>query len=161
MIDDPIYFFDGEFRFLSNFWACSILFEGIKYPSVEHAYQAAKIVDRREREFVATIASAGGAKRYGRRLVLRDGWDDIRIDVMRLLLREKFQTPEMAVKLEETGERELIEGNHWGDYFWGMVNTSRGYHGENNLGKLLMELRQENRHQWQEMDTWLHSQRTT
>jgi ribA/ribD-fused uncharacterized protein len=161
MTDDttPIYYFEGDYRFLSNFWPCPILFESMKFPSVEHAFQAAKTTDRMERTRIAGLASAGAAKRAGRRLVLRAGWDDIKIDVMRLLLQEKFQTPELALKLEETGDRELIEGNHWGDNFWGMI-VSNGYHGYNHLGRLLMEVRQSNRHQWKEMDEWLSSQQT-
>ncbi len=57
-------------------------------------------------------------------------------------LREKF-SPEMILSemLEATGDAELIEGNHWGDTFWGVCNGV----GQNNLGKLLMAIRSENR----------------
>ena len=41
--------------------------------------------------------------------------------------------------LVATGDRELIEGNTWGDTFWGVdKNTGQG---ENHLGRILMELR--------------------
>ena len=40
--------FDGEFAFLSNFWECEVEFDGIVFPSVEHAYQAAKTHEVRE-----------------------------------------------------------------------------------------------------------------
>lgn len=41
--------FKGESRFLSNFFAVPIMYEGVEYPSVEHAFQAAKSLDPEER----------------------------------------------------------------------------------------------------------------
>jgi predicted NAD-dependent protein-ADP-ribosyltransferase YbiA (DUF1768 family) len=55
------------------------------------------------------------------------------------LLRQKFQNPELREKLLCTGKLELIEGNYWGDTYWGVC---RGV-GENRLGKLLMLVREE------------------
>lgn len=43
------------------------------------------------------------------------------------------------MQLLATGNEELIEGNKHGDHFWGVCNG----HGENMLGKLLMQLRAE------------------
>jgi len=34
--------FKGDFRFLSNFYPVNVDYEGIMYPTVEHAYVAAK-----------------------------------------------------------------------------------------------------------------------
>ena len=41
--------FQGDYRFLSNFHPAEVEMDGIKYPSVEHAYQAAKSLDKDER----------------------------------------------------------------------------------------------------------------
>lgn len=132
--------FEGEYRFLSNFWPAPILFCGVSYPSTEHAYQAFKSEDLEQRIFIAGIPSPGEAKRYARRNVtLRRGWDGMKLEVMLELLRLKFSNPALRVKLLATGQAELIEGNDWGDKFWGVHNGE----GENWLGKLLMQVRDE------------------
>lgn len=129
--------FRGEYRFLSNFYACPIVYEGDLYPSLEHAFQAAKTVDSDERKVVRTQTTAGNAKRAGRRVAKRAEWDSIRVSVMRELLYQKFNDPQLRQRLLNTGDVELVEGNDWGDVFWGVC---RG-RGENWLGRLLMEVR--------------------
>lgn len=128
--------FQGDFRFLSNFWPCVIEFEGIKFSSVEHAYQAAKTLDIKERKRIAKLLTPGKAKRAGKELMLRPDWEEIKLSIMRELLIKKFSHRELMFRLKLT-EGELIEGNNWGDTFWGIC---RGQ-GENHLGKLLMEIR--------------------
>jgi predicted NAD-dependent protein-ADP-ribosyltransferase YbiA (DUF1768 family) len=59
---------------------------------------------------------------------------------MTMVVRAKFtQNRILADKLIATGDTELIEGNNWRDYFWGMCNGK----GKNNLGKILMKVREE------------------
>lgn len=130
--------FRGQHRFLSNFYSCPIVFEGMLYPSLEHAFQAAKTLDPNERQTVRDMPTPGQAKRAGRKVKRRDDWDDIRVGVMRELLYQKFNEPELRQWLLNTGDAQLIEGNDWGDVFWGVC---RG-RGENWLGRLLMEVRQ-------------------
>jgi ribA/ribD-fused uncharacterized protein len=129
--------FRGGYRFLSNFYLCPIVFEGDLYASVEHAFQAAKTLDPAERKTVRLCVKPGDAKRAGRKVKKRDDWDDIRVSVMRELLYQKFNSSPLRQRLLNTGIAELIEGNDWGDVFWGVC---RG-RGENWLGKLLMEVR--------------------
>ncbi len=131
--------FFGQYRWLSNFWLVDVVLDGITYPSVENAYQAAKCLYEEDRERFRTCAP-GYAKKLGRKIVIRDDWMDIRVTVMRALLAQKF-TPdtELAKSLLDTGDRELVEGNTWGDRFWGVCYGQ----GENVLGKLLMEIRAE------------------
>lgn len=131
--------FEGFNEFLSNFYSCEVEFEGRTYPSVEHAYQAAKSVKPDIRRRMAEMATPGKAKRFGNRIELRQGWDSMRTEVMMKVLRSKFSDPELAQCLLDTGTEELIEGNNWGDTFWGVCNSK----GENNLGRLLMQLREE------------------
>jgi ribA/ribD-fused uncharacterized protein len=135
--------FTGKHFFLSNFYPCSVSYEGIVFPSSEHAYVAAKSDDVRDREYIATISSAGKAKQYSKRLILRNGWDSMRIAVMRDIVRIKFSCQELSTFLLDTGGEELIEGNYWGDTFWGQSPIGVG---QNNLGKILMEIRSEKLH---------------
>lgn len=132
--------FTGEHRFLSNFYKAKVRYEGIVYPTAEHAFQAAKSTDRIVRLTVGNLPTPSEAKRYGRRKVtLRPNWDGIKVGIMRDVLRAKFSAPHLAKQLLETGDAELIEQNDWGDKYWGKV----GNQGENWLGRVLMEIRQE------------------
>ena len=133
--------FRGEHGFLSNFARTPIEFEGVVYPTVEHAFQAAKTTVLSEREKLLANASPTVAKRIGRKVTLRPGWDRIRLEVMRGLVEQKFNDPDLAAMLEATGDARLYEGNWWGDRYWGTV----GGEGENHLGELLMEIRARNR----------------
>src|SRR5262245_22740028 len=63
---NPITEFQGEHRWLSNFWPCGVEFEGVMYPSAEHAYQAAKTLDEGARRRIAGLATAAEAKAAGR-----------------------------------------------------------------------------------------------
>lgn len=130
--------FQGIFRFLSNFWPCKIVHGGIEFPSVEHAYQADKFKDREEAIKIASM-TPGQAKRYGKKAILPQDWDSIKVKTMKRLLEIKFSDPDLRFKLIDTYPHELIEGNQWGDTFWGKCNGQ----GQNILGNLLMEVRRE------------------
>jgi N-glycosidase YbiA len=132
--------FKDEFRWLSNFWPCKVIFEGLEFNSVEAAYVAAKTVDIHLRRYIQQLKTAGECKRFGRDLDLRHDWCDIRIDVMTNLIRQKFASgTELAAKLISTRSAEIIEGNSWNDTFWGVCRGK----GENNLGKIIMMVRDE------------------
>jgi len=130
--------FSGKSRFLSNFTSVEVLLDGVKYPSVEAAYQAAKTLDAHKRAPFKTAAAAD-AKKMGRRLPLRPDWEQVKLGIMEGLLRQKFRQEPFKTQLKATGTAELIEGNYWGDTYWG---TCQGV-GENHLGKLLMKIRKE------------------
>jgi ribA/ribD-fused uncharacterized protein len=132
--------FQGEYRFLSNFWPATVEFEGITYPTAEHAYQAAKTLDPNERRRIAALPTPADAKREGRKLKLREDWETAKFEVMEQVVRYKFtHRPELRDKLLATGDALLEEGNDWGDQVWGTVNGV----GENRLGKILMKVRAE------------------
>lgn len=148
----PIRFFDGSYRFLSNFYPIAVsLYDQMgacTYRSVEHAFQAAKCFDAAHRARIYDTAKPGDAKWLGSakgfrkyNIKLRPEWDEIKQDVMIGLLRQKFKNEPLRRMLLATGERELIEGNTWHDTYWG-VNSFTG-EGENHLGKLLMRVRAE------------------
>lgn len=132
--------FSRRYAFLSNFYPSPIVYEGICYPTAEHAFQAAKALNPDARMVVAQQRTARAAKRAGRRLPLRPGWDSARLGVMLDVLRLKFApNSPLADQLLRTGDAELIEGNTWGDRFWGVVDGE----GSNHLGRTLMQVRAE------------------
>jgi ribA/ribD-fused uncharacterized protein len=116
---------------------CDVLYDGILYPSSEHAYVAAKTTNLETRKVIADISTPGQVKRFGRLLDLRKDWDKIKINEMRKILESKFSDPDLMTLLRSTKPAELIEGNSWGDTFWGVCNGV----GQNHLGKLLMSIR--------------------
>lgn len=137
--------FNGQYKFLSNFYPSEIEFEGIKYPTAEHAYQAAKTEEPLLREWIAEQSTPGNAKKQGRLFLLRTDWDEVKIPIMQSILRKKFGShSDLALKLLKTGEKVLIETNYWHDNFWGdcVCGRHNTREGENHLGKLLMEQRE-------------------
>jgi len=135
--------FRGEHNFLSNFYPAKVVYEGVEYPTAEHAFQAAKSPWIFERITIAGASSPSKAKQLGRRISLRPDWEDIKLQVMKDIVRAKFsQNADLQIMLVlGTRDAELIEGTTWGDKFWG-VDKATG-EGENHLGKILMEVRKE------------------
>lgn len=131
--------FQGKYRFLSNFSPSKIFIGGIVYPTVEHYYQAMKTFITAERQRISNAPTPGKAKRLGQQLELRPYWEDIKILTMKYGLIIKFKHPKLTKQLITTFPRILIEGNRWGDTFWGIDLET--WEGENHLGKLLMEIR--------------------
>jgi ribA/ribD-fused uncharacterized protein len=145
MIDD----FHGENFFLSNFYNSPVEYGGKIWPTVEHAFQAAK-VDPETAEKILHVKKPGEAKKLGRQGKMRSDWDTARVDVMRECLRSKFlNNPELKQKLLDTGNEMLVEGTTWHDNYWGVCKCQKcrdkGIVGVNMLGKLLMEVRDEAR----------------
>lgn len=133
--------FNGRWHFLSNFYATPVPYMGVTWKTSEHAFQAAKLTGG-DFERIQKIPSAGHAKIFARSCPKPLDWDDRKVQVMREVLLSKFTaSQQLRTWLMETGEARLIEGNTWGDKYWGAVLFRGGWLGENMLGKLLMELR--------------------
>ncbi len=131
--------FQGNYRFLSNFWPCNITVVGVTYKNVEAAYQASKTTDMRMRREFSDL-NPRDAKARGKKIPLRASWGDVlKVECMENCLRAKFAIPELRELLLATGDAELTEGNNWNDTFWGVCRGK----GRNVLGKLLMGLRDE------------------
>ncbi len=114
--------FDGEYRWLSNFWPCKVTLDGIEFKCVENAYQAAKSLDSEVRMSFIYI-TAGQAKRLGREIKIRDDWDKVKNDVMYELIHQKFfKNAELRKKLLDTNDDKIVEGNYWHDTYWGVCN---------------------------------------
>lgn len=109
--------FRGKYYFLSNFYAAPVVWDGVSYSE---------------------------AKKLGRKVPLRPDWENVKERIMYEICLAKFsQNEELKEKLLLTGECALEECNTWGDKVWGTVNGE----GENKLGKILMKIREELRHE--------------
>lgn len=136
--------FQGGKAFLSNFYLAEIMAMGKKWRSSEHLYQAMKTLDPAEREKVRFQPSPGEAKYFGqKRIAIRPDWEAIKVEVMRDVVRVKFQqNPDLAMLLVSTNDDQLIEYNWWHDNFWGICTCSAcPDSGRNELGKVLMAVR--------------------
>jgi ribA/ribD-fused uncharacterized protein len=138
--------FQGKFRFLSNFWPSRIKFAEFDFSCVECGYQAMKSDDPDVYKLFMydTHISPGEAKRLGRTIVIRPGWEDIKDEVMFDLVVLKFdQNPDLREQLMDTWNYNLLEGNHWHDNYWGQCFCDRckDIDGLNKLGNILMKVR--------------------
>ena len=129
--------FRGEFGWLSNFANAPVTLDGVKYPTVENAFQAAKL-NWEERGPYAECSPVE-AKRKSKEAKARPNFEKEQVQIMLSLVRQKFEIPWLREKLLATGKREIVEGNWWHDTFWGVCNGV----GANNLGKIIMQVRDE------------------
>lgn len=132
--------FIGPFRYLSNFYIAPVKYEGIVWQSSEHAYQAMKSLNRHVWEEIASSdMTPGQVKRYGAKLDMRKDWDQVKLKIMSDIVTCKFnQNPFLMALLLETKGCNIIEGNTWGDTYWGQCPIGNG---KNHLGKILMGIR--------------------
>lgn len=151
---DPITHFETNYRWLSNFYPCEIVYQRVVFPSSEHAYQAAKTLDMNSRVAIAHLPTPGDAKKMGQNVVMRPDWNEVKMQVMEDILRLKFPkepgpsmgwTSVLTQKLIATGDAELIEGNWWHDNTWGQCSCAKckDITGQNLLGKVLMKIRED------------------
>ncbi len=150
MSENEISDFRGVHDFLSNFYEVEVELEGAVYPTIEHAFQAAKSLDFDERRAIKNAKTPSVAKRMGRKIKRRADWFDVSLTIMESLVRQKFTVyPELRDKLLETADAKLIEGNNWNDRFYGCIygciydTHENKWVGENHLGKILMKIREE------------------
>ncbi len=130
--------FEGDYDFLSNFYKTKIIYIGAEFATSEHLYQTMKATTREECEKIRNAPSPGSAKRYGQEIKLRANWEEIKDKVMFHACLCKFlQNGYLTMKLLETGDAYLEEGNNWGDRYWGVVDGE----GKNMLGIILMKVR--------------------
>jgi len=137
--------FTGENAFLSNFYYCTVVRGYRIFVTAEHGFQAAKTLDPVEIQQIQFAGSPGQAKRLGRKVMLREDWEEIKYQVMEELIHDKFMRhPGLWRALFKTEDAELVEGNHWHDNVWGSCDCSKcGNQGQNLLGKILMAERAE------------------
>lgn len=138
--------FQGQYRYLSNFYMCPLVFQHVSWPSIEHAFQAHKTTNESLRERIRRMDKPREAKRAGRSVPLRHNWERIKYMLMWQLVRQKFlQNRDLAEKLVSTGDEQIVEKNHWHDNEWGDCTCERctTQPGRNCLGRILMTVRHE------------------
>jgi ribA/ribD-fused uncharacterized protein len=139
----PILFYGRHTPFyeFSNFYPCVLLIDGLQWPNSESYYQAEKFVlrNRHLREQIRKARNPTLAKRVAYSVPCDPDWDTRKVEVMRRVLRCKFACPTLKALLLGTGKRTLVEHTK-NDKFWGDGGDGSG---QNMLGKMLMELREE------------------
>ena len=146
--------FRGKNLFLSNFYPfvggqtvpveppAPILWKGQSYLTREHLYQAAKTTNVAEVGRIRRASSPALAKLLGKRCTLRAGFAEMQLDIMEQIVAAQFvQHPYLALRLLRTEDQELLEGNRWGDTFWGVDLRTQPAQGLNHLGKIHMKVR--------------------
>ncbi len=129
--------FEDDYSFLSNFEPVRVVWGDRAYGSSEAAYQSAKTLDMSVRDEFVNI-TPGDSKKLGRMVTLRPDWETIKDSIMYEIVYAKFSgNQELRRKLICTGHKELIEGNDWGDKYWGVFKGK----GKNKLGLTLMRVR--------------------
>jgi hypothetical protein len=144
MINDiRFYRATGEFGFLSNLYPAKIVFEGIDFPSSEHAYQFGKFKDRKIAEWAMTAPKPHLIAILAHNLFVWDiveNWSAIKLTRMEAILEAKFtQHSDLRSKLLATQDKMLIEESTT-DAFWGIGKKGMG---KNMLGILLMKIRKQ------------------
>lgn len=130
--------FRGAYFALSNFYPHPITVDGHRYATVEHYFQAQKAVDPLDHDRIRDAETPAEAKRLGRLVRCVEDWPQRKVAVMRRALAAKFTVgSEPGAFLLSTGTAPLVEGNDWGDEFWGVCDGR----GHNTLGVLLTERR--------------------
>ena len=138
--------FKGKNHFLSNFYKCDFVYNGLTYHNAEAAFQAQKCATDEDRIKYTEVTNPVAAKRMGRKEPnLPENWNDISAGIMKDILTAKFAVPEMREKLLATGDATLVEGNRHHDNIWGYCTCdscrAKNKPGLNRLGKILMEIR--------------------
>lgn len=130
--------FYGDYRFLSNHYKSDILFDGERYPTVENAFHASKCNKEHRGKF--TTCSSYEAKLLSYKMEVDQSWVRQQHQIMHTLVTLKFSEPDLRKRLLETGPHTLIYSNSLNDTYWGVGANGEG---ENHLGKLLQEVRNE------------------
>jgi ribA/ribD-fused uncharacterized protein len=124
--------FQGGYRWLSNFYPF------LEHLTVEHFYQASKATNKTDFNKILNAADAYECKKLSKTIIMRTDWSNVKYTIMHELIKYKFSiNDELCQKLIDTKGTLLIEGNTWGDTYWGVCNNI----GNNNLGRILMDVR--------------------
>ena len=162
-MDDILTFTTPEHRWLSNMTYVDIEYDGVVYPSTENFYQAMKyhkhdmanlnfgddniferfmVNDLCSKRLYISYLKPHEAKKFSKENKMTSlVFEEKKLQIMEYAQRKKYSKEPFKLKLIGTGDALLEEGNWWGDKFWGVDIKTR--EGENNLGKIIMKIRDE------------------
>tara|TARA_R110002072_G_scaffold1780_13_gene14969 strand:- start:47421 stop:47894 length:474 start_codon:yes stop_codon:yes gene_type:complete len=141
--DGAVYFsrFDED-ELLGSFVSLGFDLEQIHWPTVEHYFQAMQFESSSEQERIRLLATPKLAHQeqsgrwFKRR---RKDWKTLRTVYLTRAIYTRCKTHEAAnARLLGTGDVLLIENDQY-DYFWGCGRDRRG---ENQFGRVLMDVRE-------------------
>lgn len=142
-----VFFYEQDFYVLSNFSAFRLVFNGVLFATSEEAYHWQKFqgVPKVQKVLFGAMSAHDAFRIAGEnKHFRRDDWDAVKVPIMKDILRAKVaQHAYVYRKLLATGNRTLIE-NSWRDDYWGWGPNQDG---QNMLGRLWMEVREELRTQ--------------
>ncbi len=134
--------FYGEYWFLNNSaqYPLDLEIEGRMYhfTSAEAAYMACKAPSRAEEMTTLTPKQAKEAGKKFKKREIRPDWEAVKLSEMKRVLAAKFQDPMLRQKLLQAGSPITMD-NPYHDIYWGLYNGK----GQNKLGKLLEEVRED------------------
>lgn len=141
---ERVCFYEQDFYPFSNFSCFQVRWFTRTFAASEYVYHWEKFARTAPHiaDMIEFAPSAHDAFKIAEREASsrRDDWLNVRVDIMREILRAKVEQHEyVRRKLLATGDRELVE-NSWRDDFWGWGPNRDG---QNMLGKLWMEIRSE------------------
>ncbi len=132
--------FYGEYWFLNNSaqYPLDLEIEGkmYRFGSAEAAYQACKAPTRAEEFQNYSPKQAKEAGKKFKKREIREDWDSVKMSEMKRVLTSKFKDPMLRQKLLQAGSPITMD-NPYHDTYWGLYNGK----GQNRLGKLLEEVR--------------------
>lgn len=135
------YKINEQYGCFSNFAHYDFELDGKKWMTSEHYFQAQKFKGTEYVEIIRLLDNPMKAAEMGRdrKLPLREDWEQVKDDIMRKAVFEKFsQNEEIKKILLSTGKENIVE-NTSNDYYWGCGKDGSG---KNVLGKILMEVRE-------------------
>ena len=143
----------GEIAFkkdskLSNYYECTVWFQGLKFSSSEAAYQSQKFKDL-DTQIKFMRLNPDQSKKFARmhKKFWREDWNNIKYDTMYWLVRNKLlQNRDVLEELLNTGNSIIVEDTTgWHDNIWGRCSCEKckDTKHQNILGKILMQLRDE------------------
>lgn len=123
----PITLFRGRHSWASSFHRAPFYMPDTphitSWPTREHYYQAAKALSGSDADWILSAPTPGEAKHRGRLVQLPAGWDGRKKIVMIQAVLTQFSAPYLPLQglLLATDDALLIEGNRWGDDYWGAI----------------------------------------
>lgn len=154
----------AEWGLLSNFAKTPMVVNGVEFVCVEQMFHYIRLNSETERtEYLKVspgMALKMKAKAFAKRGVERSDWKDIAVDVMRFCLNHKFASSEaFRNELERSNGKYIVEdesNRRKKPDSWGAIldTATNEYYGKNIMGRLLMELRDKGKLEYNEFELW-------